>query len=734
MSGVSQLISRIVLAFAASFASGGCRIFPWHIATAFVLSLAPCCLPSSVRAQADITVDVTTVTDTVNPFLFGHNVLFSNGIWDTRTNDLHAGAAPLVHSLAPSVLRFPGGSDSDLYFWEDAIGLKTAAAVSAGTSSISLASMPNWGTVSSGRFVDAAEGQFGDTFTFTAISGTQLQGVSGVGVSHLTGAEVRPGQRQGQPAWFSNQYGIDEHMKLAASLGAAVILTVNYGSGRDRNGAVSTTASLSQRVKRAAAWVAYLNGSLTDTRPLGVDAEGTDWQTVGYWAQKRGQRGHPAPYGVHYWEIGNEVFGDWETGFTTARLYATDFSMFATTMKSIDPSIEVGAVGLADPHARGDADSVEEWNATVVRIAGDTLDFLAIHAYYPSANLTQAQGSYTSTTWFTAVMAGAQQAIKDLQEIRAVVIANSVRAAQIELAVTEYGIWPADSITASNCSSLARALYDADLLLQLMQRGAQLGASLATAWNLHGSNQTAAIRYDWSTGNRLTRPQYYAFQLVNDLAPQLHSVTVNAPTFSTTQVGNVDPAPSIPTLAAVASSDDAGRLTFLVLNRSLSGTIPTSIHLLGYSPQATGVIRSLTGDSLAANNDTNSSAVVLTASSMTSAAATFSYTFPARSLTMIELQATSGLTTTPPTAVINAAPLQGKAPLTVTFNGSGNTAGSSLIVAYGWDMGDGSRMSSMAVSHTYPTPGTYTVTLTVTDSAGLTGMTSTTIKVLRKKG
>ena len=176
-----------------------------------------------------------------------------------------------------------------------------------------------------------------------------MQGVSGVGIGHSSGVEARPGPRLGQPSWFDNEFGIDEHMKLVTSLGARAIITVNYGSGRDRTGALSTTVSLDQKVKRAVAWVAYLNGSPDDTRAIGVDQEGHVRKTVGYWAQRRADRGHPAPYGVLNWEIGNEIYGSWETGFATVRKYAQDFTGFATTMKTIDPSIKVGPVALAGP-------------------------------------------------------------------------------------------------------------------------------------------------------------------------------------------------------------------------------------------------------------------------------------------------------------------------------------------------------------------------------------------------
>ena len=58
-------------------------------------------------------------------------------------------------------------------------------------------------------------------------------------------------------------------------------------------------------------------------RSIGVDSKGTDWKTVGYWATLRaaaplptddGEQlpriSHPAPFGIKYWEIGNELYGN----------------------------------------------------------------------------------------------------------------------------------------------------------------------------------------------------------------------------------------------------------------------------------------------------------------------------------------------------------------------------------------------------------------------------------------
>ena len=72
-----------------------------------------------------------------------------------------------------------------------------------------------------------------------------------------------------------------------------------------------------------------------------------------------------------------------------------------------------------------------------------------------------------------------------------------------------------------------------------------------------------------------------------------------------------------------------------------------------------------------------------------------------------------------PVAVLNASPLSGNAPLQVSFNatGSSDPDAGDFILGYQWNFGDGSPINnSNAPTHTYNTPGTYTVTLKVMDN------------------
>jgi len=84
----------------------------------------------------------------------------------------------------------------------------------------------------------------------------------------------------------------------------------------------------------------------------------------------------------------------------------------------------------------------------------------------------------------------------------------------------------------------------------------------------------------------------------------------------------------------------------------------------------------------------------------------------------------------PPVAVAGADTLSGKAPLTVTFDSSGSTD----PATYEWDFKDGSSSIEANPSHEFTDPGTYRVTLTVTDDVDKTASDSITITVSKGKG
>ncbi|GAA2756236.1 hypothetical protein [Actinopolymorpha rutila] len=89
-----------------------------------------------------------------------------------------------------------------------------------------------------------------------------------------------PGQPNGGPGPVDGSFGPDEYMKFVEATGARPDIM---------------TPMINETPSDAADWVEYMNAPL-GTNPRGGTA----------WAQIRAENGHPAPYGVRSWEIGNE--------------------------------------------------------------------------------------------------------------------------------------------------------------------------------------------------------------------------------------------------------------------------------------------------------------------------------------------------------------------------------------------------------------------------------------------
>jgi alpha-N-arabinofuranosidase len=167
------------------------------------------------------------------------------------------------------------------------------------------------------------------------------------------------------PVWNAlqpNDIGTDEFMTLCRLVEVEPYITVNSGFGEARS---------------AAEYVEYANGSVT-TR-MGA---------------MRAANGHPEPYNVKFWNIGNEMWGDWQFGYMSLRQYQVKHNFFARAMHKVDPNIILIADGAMPDTMTGSKMSLKlgdkligdylgpaDWTGAMFLNCLDNMDMISEHYY-----------------------------------------------------------------------------------------------------------------------------------------------------------------------------------------------------------------------------------------------------------------------------------------------------------------------------------------------------------------
>jgi alpha-N-arabinofuranosidase len=429
---------------------------------------------------------------------------------------------------------------------------------------------------------------------------------------------LRPDSRPSQPN-RNFHYGTDEHMALCEMIGAEAFICVNPVSGI-ADGDLSKTAPLTQKVERAANWVEYCNTPNDGTNPNG----GTDWAAV------RAENGHPEPYGVTYWVIGDEIHRP-NRGIDVIT-YAQDFCAFSEAMKAVDPTIKIGASGVVIPHYVQSGDSLE-WNAALVRIACAYMDFLDIHTGYPG---THAVPDDTEDI-YRGCMAATQQAPVDIGELREII--DQVADSYISIVAGSNGI-NFEKTGKKSAASLLAGLYYADLLMMFLEDGPEWDIEFVCSWMLCSNVYHGHIGYAWGPQRRFARPMYYAQQMFRQhFGDMLVANTTNCNTFSSVRVSGVPAIPAVPELAVSTSIDTVEKkLYIMVINKQLEQDVEVAIRAVGFEPHPEANIWILNGPHIIAHNEDDHNTVTIIPSTLVSVDTSFSYTFPAHSLTAIELK------------------------------------------------------------------------------------------------
>jgi hypothetical protein len=165
---------------------------------------------------------------------------------------------------------------------------------------------------------------------------------------------------------------------------------------------------------------------------------------------------------------------------------------------------------------------------------------------------------------------------------------------------------------------------------------------MAAIFNLINQPDVPPNGYPFSIVNNFlsltTRPTGYAVEMfTNHFGDELVSASVNSPTFNVTQqIGFVQPTNNVPYLDAVASVSN-NTLYLIVINKHYSSNMQTTITLNGFVPEQDAKVYTLDGPDIESSNEYVPDTVTITPSALHDASNTITYTFPAHSVTAIEL-------------------------------------------------------------------------------------------------
>ena len=212
-----------------------------------------------------------------------------------------------------------------------------------------------------------------------------------------------------------NEFGTHEFLRFSELVGAEPYICLNVGTGTP---------------EEALAWLEYCNYAGDST-----------------YARMRADNGHPEPYGVKYWAIGNENY--FCGGNFDPVQYALQYRTYALYLKRLDPAVSLIACGfIGMPRLNG-----RTWNLRVMatlRDYIDLIDYLSIHYFFRGSEERGIAGQLGHATDFTIeqylnLLRDVQNFEHKIQQTIEVLDFFSDGRKDVGIAIDEWGPWYADT-------------------------------------------------------------------------------------------------------------------------------------------------------------------------------------------------------------------------------------------------------------------------------------------------
>ena len=362
------------------------------------------------------------------------------------------------------------------------------------------------------------------------------------------------------PAWDGLEYnffGTDEFMAYCKTIGCEPLICVNAGDGTP---------------EEAAAWIEYCNGPVSS--PMGA---------------LRAKNGHAQPYGVKYWEAGNELYGTWQVSWTYSGGNADRYARFAKAMLAADPTIQLQACG-------GIGDANGEWNQRLLAECGSSVRCITDHLL----NGVRVNANTDPAELYHAFMGQSVALGRSYRELRARMIDAGIR--EPRLSITECQLFPRwngdvkpdgklSPATLINPATIAEAIFTSTLIHECIRLGDFVEMFTHSAIVNHGGGLRKTRERVWAN------PVHYAHEMGSALmngTPVAVALTSGA--YSTDSdflfIPKLTNVPVIDAMAVINASNDA-LVVMLVHRAEGAGAIQLALDVKNVTPGASAEVVTL---------------------------------------------------------------------------------------------------------------------------------------------
>lgn len=374
-----------------------------------------------------------------------------------------------------------------------------------------------------------------------------------------------------------NSFGTDEFLEFCRLIGAEPQIALNLGTGIP---------------EEAGQWVNYVNS---------------------HWGDRNG--------GL-LWELGNELWGNFQVGYPTIKRIAGRTREFSQAVRAVDPTARLIGTG-------GDPDWFQDWNAEQLTNEPGTFTYLSTHFVVDNGDVITRNASpdFIAQAVF-ALPIGLERKMKMMHEQ----VQKGSGKDLIRTAFTEWLFLGPDH-GVPRFDNMGGALATGGFFNMLLRN-----ADIVPISNMTGLMEFAGI---WKKrGQVFGTPAYYAFTLYSNAhISRPVQVRTDSPTYDVSQgikrMPDVTGVPYVDIVAALNEKNDT--LTLFCVNRHLDADFPVEISLHGFTA-ASAQAKSLFSHSIYdVNDEVNPEAIVPRTQMVVVSGRTVATKLRHESVTVIEL-------------------------------------------------------------------------------------------------